>query len=412
VQMHYGKQLGRHKKYAEVVVGNDHVKFDAWSGECYFNIKLGNHPQYGVGKNDRNVVGDTIRWEKAWGGYEIYNLNWGGDLEDDPQGIEWMMWLNAEPPTNSITLDIEHAGLSFYYQEPLPYADGTIDSQFIADTLVGTTHRAPELVESWAVYRSDGAKWNRVEVDANGDTVQTQIYNTGKAFHIYRPKAIDATDDTIWCSIAIDTAASTLTLSVDAGWLASASYPVVIDPIIGTNNEGASMLSYTNGTGFGCKTNNFAYIASSGDQVTDINWYGSCFNSDRELEYTIYTADGSAGMIPDECFYVDTMSACNGSPSSDTVWYSLTGLSVSLTADDTLQVCISKIAGDGNNSWYYDSGPVGGGSGDFTGLDKCPWTSQVSYNYEISMYATVTSGGGADSTIVNSDLGSGVRIGP
>lgn len=395
IALHGGKSQNRHKKYTTTVIGNDHLKLDQWSGECFFNIDL-NHPGFQIHKNQRGQIGDTVQWSAPWGGYKIYNLNWGGDLEEDPQGIEWMMWLNSEPPVNAITLNFSYQGLTFYYQPPLPYANGTVDSVFIADTLVGTKHRPDSVVGSYAVYHATRS-WDWVVLDNNGDTVTVEEYRNGKAFHIYRPKAFDATNDTIWCDINIDTVASTLTLTVDPVWLAAATYPVIIDPVIGDNSTSSSTSSFTNGTGFATRTSGRGYVASSGDVVTDLNHYSACNGAgDRDWEYTLYIATGS-NWAPDSCFYVDTLADCGG---ADTSWHSITGLSVSLTAGDTLQVAASRIVGDGNSLWLWDTGSSGDASADFTGTDKCPWTEQATPGELHSIYATVTSGGGADSTII------------
>lgn len=63
-------------------------------------------------------------------------------------------------------------------------------------------------------------------------------YKTGKAFHIYRPKAIDANGVEQWCSLDIKD--GILTVIIPQNFLNKALYPVIVDPTFGYTSAGAS----------------------------------------------------------------------------------------------------------------------------------------------------------------------------
>jgi hypothetical protein len=68
---------------------------------------------------------------------------------------------------------------------------------------------------------------------------------TGKFCHIHRPKAIDRRGRETWGDIWIDR--GIMTISIPEGWLGEAAYPVLIDPVIGSNAIGAySTFPYMN----------------------------------------------------------------------------------------------------------------------------------------------------------------------
>jgi hypothetical protein len=60
---------------------------------------------------------------------------------------------------------------------------------------------------------------------------------TGKFCHIYRPKIIDNRGREVWGGLRIDR--GILTITIPEKWLGEAAYPVVVDPVIGSNTIGA-----------------------------------------------------------------------------------------------------------------------------------------------------------------------------
>lgn len=137
-----------------------------------------------------------------------------------PNGaFEWEAIIENNMPgnKNSITFPIQSNGLNYFYQDSLTQAQ------------VDSGHGRPDsVVGSYAVYH-DGTDMSK---------------GTGKAFHIYRPKAWDALNDTVWVDMLIE-GDSTMTLSLESKWLKDATYPVTIDPLFGYDTVGGSWLTFS-----------------------------------------------------------------------------------------------------------------------------------------------------------------------
>lgn len=138
--------------------------------------------------------------------------------------FEWEIILNKAPDSNIFRYQLETEGLVFYFQDSVD-ADNPYFEQ-------------PDSVRfSYAVYHSK-KRDNHIIIN-NSDTTFLN-YGTGKAFHIYRPRIWDSAGDTLWGEIHIDTLHNLLTITVDKTFLASAIYPVTIDPTFGYTTIGAS----------------------------------------------------------------------------------------------------------------------------------------------------------------------------
>lgn len=134
--------------------------------------------------------------------------------------------LDAKPDTNVFTHKIEGAEeFDFLYQPELT-----------PEEIAEGAERPENVIGSYAVYHKTKAN-HRV-----GDT----NYATGKAFHIYRPKAIDADGVQVWAELHYDAAQSTLSVAVPQDFLDAAAYPVVVDPTFGYTITGASNASIEN----------------------------------------------------------------------------------------------------------------------------------------------------------------------
>jgi hypothetical protein len=128
----------------------------------------------------------------------------------DGERFEYDVVLLKEPETNVIEIELEFPeGLEFYRQ---PSAERLRASPFRCP---------PEVVESYAVY------WK----ERNGP------YKTGKFCHIYRPEIRDARGRRVWGRL--DVKGKMMTITIPEEWLSDAAYPVVVDPIVGTQTRGA-----------------------------------------------------------------------------------------------------------------------------------------------------------------------------
>jgi len=128
----------------------------------------------------------------------------------DGERFEYDVVLLKEPETNVIEIELDFPeGLEFYRQPSM-------------DALIRSPYRClPEVEESYAVY------WK----ERNGP------YKTGKFCHIYRPEIRDARGRKVWGRL--DIVGHTMTITIPEDWLSDASYPVVVDPIVGTQTRGA-----------------------------------------------------------------------------------------------------------------------------------------------------------------------------
>jgi hypothetical protein len=128
----------------------------------------------------------------------------------DGERFEYDVVLLKEPETNVIEIELDFPeGLEFFRQ---PSAVSLAASPFRC---------APEVEESYAVY------WK----ERNGP------YKTGKFCHIYRPEIRDARGRKVWGRL--DIVGHCMTITIPDGWLSDAVYPVVVDPIVGTQTRGA-----------------------------------------------------------------------------------------------------------------------------------------------------------------------------
>lgn len=182
------------------------ITLSRWNRERGFSVRY-------QGLNGNLVRGgETITWTDGTQVVNAYPIQ--PDLANEDGGIELEIVLGSLPPSPVFSFVVDGAeGLDFYKQP----------------TISTPTFLVPENVRgSYAVYHA-------VQRDHQLGALN---YQTGKAFHIYRPLAVDAALNTVWCDL--DYAGGLLTVTVDANWLTTATYPVVIDPTFGYTTIGGS----------------------------------------------------------------------------------------------------------------------------------------------------------------------------
>lgn len=236
------------------------LEITAWNGECSFKIDLRTDTSRTITESITPPVEQDLNsriegQQDSVFSFEIY-------LRDDGN-LEWEIVLACLPDTNVFAFKYEATGLTFAYQDTL-----TDDEKLWAE-------RPDSVVGSYAVFHSDARNnWK----DSTGDW---HVYQTGKAFHIYRPKAVDSAGKEIWCDLRI--ADGEFKVTVDKKWLKNASYPVSIDPTIGyttlggSNNAATDYHHYINWvltttTGSGSWSLDSAYLG--GRSTSSANGYG------------------------------------------------------------------------------------------------------------------------------------------
>lgn len=195
----------------EIIVGDEkqqeffpRVKIKRWDNEVNFSVGVvsghtGTH----------QIVKNKVVWND---GHDIISMFY---KKPDNQ-FEFEIELATKPISNVIDLSIKTKGLDFWYQPPLTQEQ------------IDGGHRRPEnVVGSYAVYHKT----------KHGDYTQLggKNYRAGKAFHIYRPFATDAANNSTWCDLHIDEDNERLTITIDDDWLNTAVYPVMIDPTFGVD---------------------------------------------------------------------------------------------------------------------------------------------------------------------------------
>jgi len=140
-----------------------------------------------------------------------FKLRWYS-VQDELGGYEFEIILGKKPPVNYIDLDFQTKNVKAYYQPALTPQD-----------VAQGVDRPENIVDSLALYHP---------------TKRNGIYRAGKIGHLYRPLATDALGRKQWGVLSI--VSGKLRVWFDPIWLASASYPVTIDPTFGYTTIGAT----------------------------------------------------------------------------------------------------------------------------------------------------------------------------
>lgn len=149
--------------------------------------------------------------------------------------------LPNKPDTNVFDMTIQNKGFTYHYQDEI----SDKDAQYLIDKLIETNQtmgldliipssleeakriiRPENIVGSYAFYH---------ESQRDG-----QYERTGKAFHIYRSKAINKDDMWVWCDLKIDFIKGILSVIVPQEFIDKSNYPVIINIKIGYSGIGES----------------------------------------------------------------------------------------------------------------------------------------------------------------------------
>jgi hypothetical protein len=200
------------KTAIEMLKARPEIRMRRWDGEASLTVRYNKIAKAGVrGPNNR------MEWRDAKEEAHAYPLETQPGMEDG--GLELEIFLKEKPATNRFDFALEGAdNLDFSYQPALTQAQ--IDQKI---------KRPDNVIGSYAVYHK--TKKNHSKGGIN--------YATGKAFHIYRPKAIDADGNEVWAEL--DYKDGVLSVTVPQTFLNTAIYPVVVDPTFGYTTIGATL---------------------------------------------------------------------------------------------------------------------------------------------------------------------------
>lgn len=267
--------------------------------------------------------------------------------------------LHSKPETNVFTYKIDGAEeFDWHYQPPLT-------DQEIAEG----AQRPDNVVGSYAVYHRTRANHR----------VGSTNYATGKVFHVYRPKAIDAEGAEKWCDLNYE--GGLLTVNCSEQWLAKATYPITIDPTFGKGAIGAS---------------NFA---ATSDQILCLRGTSPA-EAGTLTEISYYNKTGTGTQTVKGLLYASSTRALVATGSENTInttaqWATSTA-SASITAQTYLICSFFNANATNNFRYYYDA--VANSQALETIITyptpDDPITPNVYSTSQHSIYATYTASGG------------------
>lgn len=350
----------------KVIVGDDKtetidstVRFERWGKEAFLGIEL-EQTNPTLSTTDSKVISLSDENKEL----KIYPVD---------GGIEYEIILSQAPATSTIVgMFIESENLQFFYQ---PALDEELDIGVDGVASVNATHaldnegnvileRSADVVGSYAVYHV--SKYNNE-------------YKTGKAFHIYRPKLIDAKGNWIWGTLTIDTDLGIMYIQADSAWLEKAVYPVVVDPTFGYTSLGASTASWAADQKRGSEA------ACGFNGTLDSVFLGVNLYDGSQFKAAVYKqSDGSL---------VDTTAEENYSGGSQYgVWTELAVNTGSAVTNGTTYVLLGWAGA--STAFKYDST---GGTGYYQSSSYGSWPDPIGFSssgsYLYSIYAEGTESG-------------------
>ena len=220
-------------------------KIKRWDNEVNFSMRA----QEEAGAN---MVEEDGKVKYKGRDIEVHQYEKPDASEDGGFEFEWV--LKNKPTSNILQATIQHKGLDFFYQPALT-----------AEEIEQGASRDENVVGSYAVYHST----------KRDNIVGGMEYKSGKAFHIYRPHAIDADGVKVWCEL--DITEGELKVTVPEDFLNKASYPVVVDPTFGFTSVGSTSVATLGGVDGDTSLVTSSTLTEAGD-VTSLSIYGRSAN--------------------------------------------------------------------------------------------------------------------------------------
>lgn len=338
-----------------------HPKFSLtrWNNECVLK-SLFDDSKIPKTKKSVKFENNQVIWDSPDFTFKFYPVQpkvVDGIVQNELGGLELEIILKTKPNTNKFSVQIETQNLEFIYQPPLTEwekANGFI--------------RPENVVGSYAVYHKtkNGVYINKTEADK---------YKCGKAFHIYRPKLIDAKGNTAWADLDISN--NVLTIILPQAFLNVAVYPVVVDPTFGYETKGASSWSNINRI----SATRFA-SGGTGTGVSMTAYIYAPYASGYKTKFALY--DGNNLVSATEEWYKDYEGSFDD-------WKTLNFPTSPTIANQDYKLCLWQ---NQYGNFYYDSSSVNQWSYQDITYDGWPNPANFSteYAYKFSIYCTYTSG--------------------
>ncbi|MGE4334525.1 MAG: hypothetical protein AB7E55_00935 [Pigmentiphaga sp.] len=380
---------------AEVVVGGDHPSLvlpeahaSKWGGECWLRVRhadaddidRADKASKASGKALKAAEKASLRTEKGKPVLDIPTPGKGRRHEIREGSLKWDVVYDspAALPADGIErFQLEFpAGLTWHYQPELT-----------PEEIAEGAERPENVVGSYAGYFDKAGRY----LDKNGEEIAN--YETGKFAHLYRPEMVDASGNRCWADQVLVGNRLQVTLPVE--WMATAVYPVRLDPTFGYASAGASTVISGNVRGS-------EYALSVSGNVSSITAYWTSQASQTgSINYAIY--DSSNDLV-DHVGSTD-ISTLSWLSSAHSALYTISfGSQVALTSGNYSLVAFAGVTTNGRCLSYdsVSSKRYYLGSSSTTPPDPFNGTFGTAY-FRYSIYATYEeSGGGANTQVATS----------
>ncbi len=205
------------------------VKIRKWDEECSFSLR---YPT--LSKNDVVLSTGKYLWTDGLVNLAFYPKV--AEAQKDDGSLEFEITFRQIPSQSYIELELESTNIEFYQQTPLNqqldviahyktrFPNITADESHIYSKGKVVSSCPDYIPNSFSLFHSSKGMW------AN-NLSDSMKYRTGKIGSIRRPKLIDALGNVSWCMMSISH--GILRIEMDSAWLATAHYPVVLDPDYG-----------------------------------------------------------------------------------------------------------------------------------------------------------------------------------
>lgn len=329
-------------------------KLSAFDGESTLKITLDNNLNNITEKDNVITLNDI---------HKVYHRN--NDTE-----FEWEIEFKTKPENNRFLYRIDMENFDARYQP---------ETIMLKHRNKGLIDCEDKILGSYAIYHN---------------TKKHNEYKTGKAFHIYRPEAIDANGNKVWCDITIDEDTNTLALTIPQHFLDQARYPVIIDPTIGYETDGGT------GLAIGDEVNYYKITMTENGTLTHIHSKTASYESPTVYS-GIYSDSGGnpntlleeedTGYVPadwsDGAWHQIDMAGTLSLSSGSSYW-------IAIVNDSTTNGGI-RLRGDYNEYHYTrhagESGTV------FPSTASATYDSG-DYDYDVNLYITYTADDGGGTT--------------
>lgn len=363
-----------------------HIQMNRWDGWPDNRSLIAEYP-IATALSNPIIDGSKIRVESNSYAYLIYDAPDAGD----EGGVEFEIILLKQLSANRFPVPMDLTGLQVFPQLPLNLEPKHPDWDTVTET------QAFDAKGNVVCERPENVCWSlAVYHNKKGGIVKNgEPYKCGKAFHIARPIAID--DKGMVGLGKWVKASSNWCCEFEKEWLASATYPVRIDPTFGYTTAGASNLYSSSAN----KVVGSLYTCPANVRIDDIKYYSSI--------RTIYSGDPPSVYFKPLVINTDHAIVTNGvglqrSISSETpAWYtgsynSSTKPTVSpgdIVLGAVLKYSILDLGESGvfgfYPRWYYDTGVDSQGHSSTSNYDNPVTLGTVSHNtWKISIYSDYT----------------------